>query len=112
MQKLRAMSIPWMVLVYVEKVGSKWDKRKGELQKWSNGVGDRIEKMLKKELANAESVIDVQLYNQVSGEYSIQLNNSRCLVVKLRRGECSCRWWQMQGFPCRHAMVVIKKEKK
>jgi len=101
-----------MVLVYVEKVGSKWDKRKGELQKWSNGVGDRIEKMLKKELANAESVIDVQLYNQVSGEYSIQLNNSRCLAVNLRRGECSCRWWQMQGFPCRHAMVVIKKEKK
>jgi len=31
MRKLRAMSILWMVLGYVQKVGLKWNKRKGEL---------------------------------------------------------------------------------
>ena len=90
----------------------KWDKRKEELQKWTNGVGNRIEHNLKAELLYTESVIDVQLYSRLTGEYSVQLSNSRHLVVNLSGGECSCRWWQLQGFPCRHAMAVIKKEKK
>ena len=92
MQKLRAMFIPWLVLGHLQKVGLKWDKRKVELQKWNNSVGDKIERKLKKELANAESVIDVQFYNQVNGEYNVQLINSRRLVVNLSSGECSCRW--------------------
>jgi len=53
MRKLQAVSIPWLVLGHLQKVGLKWDKRKGELQKWSNSVGDIIERKLKKELANA-----------------------------------------------------------
>jgi len=36
---------------------------------------------LKKELANVESVIDIQLYNGFSGEYSVQVSNSRWLVL-------------------------------
>jgi len=71
MRKLQRMSIPWLVLGHLQKVGMKWDNRKAELQKWGNGVGNRIEKKLKKELVYAESVIDVQLYGGVSGEYSV-----------------------------------------
>ena len=33
MRKLPAMSIPWLVLGHLQKVGMKWDNRKGELQK-------------------------------------------------------------------------------
>ena len=87
------MPIPWLVLGHLQKVGQKWDKRKEELQKWTNSVGGRIEKKLKKELAYADAVIDVQAYNRVSGEYSVQLSNSRRLVVKLTKSQCSCRWW-------------------
>ena len=67
---------------------------------------------MKKELANADSVIDMQLYNQVSGEHRVQLSNSQPLVVNLTSRKCSCRWWQIQGFSYRYAMAVIKKEKK
>jgi len=49
-----------LVLGHLQKVGLKLDKRKAEIQKWANNVGDRIEKKLSKELANADSVIDVQ----------------------------------------------------
>jgi len=112
MRKSRVMSIPWLVLGHLQKVGLKLDKRKAEIQKWANNVGDRIEKKLSKELANADSLIVVQAYNRVSGEFSVQLNNSRRLVVMLSKGECSCRWWQIKGFPCRHDMEVIRKEKK
>ena len=87
--------MPWLVLGHLQKVEMKWDKRNAELQKWANGVGNRIEKKLKKELLYAESVIDVQLYCRLSGEYSVQLSNSRRLVVNLYKGECSYRWWQL-----------------
>ena len=111
MRKLRAMSIPWLLLGHQQKVGLKWDRRKAEMQKWANNVGDRIEKKLSKELAYADSVVDVQMYDRASGEYSVHLSNSRRLVVTLSKGECTCRWWQINGFPCRHAMAVIRKEK-
>ena len=81
------------MLGHQQKVGLKWDRRKGEMQKWANNVGDRIEKKLSKELANADSVVDVQMYDRASGEYSVQLSNSRRLVVTLSKGECTCRWW-------------------
>jgi len=82
------------------------------VQKWANNVRDRIEKKFNKELANADSIIDVQSYNGASGEFTVQLSNSRRLVVTLSKGECSYGWWQIKGFPCRHGMVVIRKEKK
>ena len=59
------MSPSWLVLGHLQKVGLKWDKRKGELQKWNNSVGNGIERKLKKELIYAKSVIDVQLYSRV-----------------------------------------------
>jgi len=87
---------------------SEMDKRKVKLQKLNDSASNKIEMKLMKELANVESLIDVQLYNRVS----VQLSNNWCLVANLSSRECNCSWWQTQGFPCWHAMVVIKKEKK
>ncbi|KAJ8439204.1 hypothetical protein Cgig2_003417 [Carnegiea gigantea] len=65
--------------VWFEKV----DKRKIELQKWKNGVGERIEMKLRKTLANIGSVVDVKLFNTTLGEYGVLLINNRSLVVNL-----------------------------
>jgi len=108
MSKLWAMPIPWLILGHIQKLGLKWDKRKEKLQKLNDSASNKIEMKLMKELANVESLIDVQLYNRVS----VQLSNNWCLVANLSSRECNCSWWQTQGFPCWHAMVVIKKEKK
>ena len=99
------------MLGHQQKVGLKWDRRKAEMQKWANNVRDRIEKKLTTKLASTDSVIDVQLYDRGCGEYSVQLSNSRCLVVTLSKGKCSYKWWRIKGFPCRHGMAVIRKEK-
>jgi len=56
-------------------------------------------------------VMHVDMYSRSLGEYSVKLTNSRCLVVNLRSGACSCRAWQLRGLPCVHAMAVIEKEK-
>ena len=89
------MSIPWLLTGHIQKLGQKWDKQKAEVEKWVNVVGGRIKKELKRAYDEAESVIDVQLYNSGRGEYAIQLSNGRWLVVNLTNGTCSCRWWQI-----------------
>ena len=33
MRKLRAISIPWLVIGHLQKVGLKWDKRKVDVEK-------------------------------------------------------------------------------
>ena len=63
-----------------------------KLQKWENSVRYMIKKKLKREFEGTESVIDVYLHNRVSDEYSVQLSNSRCLVVNLANSTCSCQW--------------------
>jgi len=95
MRKLRSLSIPWLLLGHTQKLGQKWDKQKAELEKWGNEVGVRMEKKLKRANEEADSVIDVQVYNGGGGEYTVQLSNSRRLVVNLTNGTCSCRWWHI-----------------
>ncbi|KAJ8423414.1 hypothetical protein Cgig2_032664 [Carnegiea gigantea] len=85
--------------------------RKFGVEKWKNGVGERIEKKLKKTYENMGSVMEVQRFNRGIGEYSVRLSNDRCLVVRLSEGTCSCKWWQLRGLPCVHAMAVIEREK-
>jgi len=87
------------------------DRRKHDVEKWKNGVGERVEKALQKIYAKIGFVIDVQRYNHGTGEYSVRLTNNRCVVVKLSEMTCSCKWWQLHGLPCAHAMAVIECEK-
>jgi len=65
------MSISWLELGHTQKLGMKCNKRKAELQQRENNVGNKIERKLKKELINAKSVINAQLYNRVSFEYNV-----------------------------------------
>jgi len=111
MRSLRQMSIPWLVSGHLQKLGLKFDKRKTELQKWKNGVCGRTEMKLWKTLANIGCVADVKLFNTTLGEYGVSLTNNRSLVVNLARRTCTCKWWQLQGLPCAHAMAVIDKQK-
>jgi len=89
-RKLRPLSIPWLLTGHMQKLGQKWDKRKAEVDKLVNNVGGRIEKKLKRAYDEAESVIDVQMYNSARGEYAVHLSNSHRLVVNLSNGTCSC----------------------
>ncbi|KAJ8433774.1 hypothetical protein Cgig2_025937 [Carnegiea gigantea] len=73
--------------------------------------GRRIEMKLRKTLANIGCVAHVKLFNTALGEYGVSLTNNQSLVVSLARRTCSCKWWQLQGLPCAHAMVVIHKHK-
>ncbi|KAJ8425904.1 hypothetical protein Cgig2_012672 [Carnegiea gigantea] len=71
----------------------------------------RIEKKLRKTLANIGSVADVKLFNTALGEYGVLLANNRSLVVNLAERKCNYKWWQLKGLPCAHAMIVIDKQK-
>ena len=89
----------------------KVDKRRMELQKWKNGIGDRTESKLRKTLSYIGSVVDVKLFNIALGEYNMLPTNSRSLVMNLRRRTCSCKWWQLKALSSAQAMEVIGKKK-
>jgi zinc finger SWIM domain-containing protein 3 len=44
-----------------------------------------------------------------STEYLYEVNSNPSVTVDLERRTCSCRWWQIDGLPCDHAVAVIQK---
>ncbi|KAJ8423071.1 hypothetical protein Cgig2_009340 [Carnegiea gigantea] len=58
------------------------DRRKLELQKWNNDVGERIEDKLKVNHKKLACVTEVVQYVCGMGEYSMQLTNSRSPCYK------------------------------
>ncbi|KAJ8424836.1 LOW QUALITY PROTEIN: hypothetical protein Cgig2_031571 [Carnegiea gigantea] len=82
---------------YHQKLGKKMDKHTIETLKWKNVVQESIEQ----ELADT--------YSLMLGNYSVELTNSRRLVVKLGQQTCTCRQWQMHDLPCYHALAMIVK---
>lgn len=44
-----------------------------------------------------------------STEFLYEVNSGPSVTVDLERRTCSCRWWQIDGLPCDHAVVVIRK---
>ena len=75
--------------------------------KWKNRVRERIEQKLADTYQNMGCIATVECYSLILGEYSVELTNSRKLVVKLGQQSCTCRVWQTRGIPCCHALAVI-----
>ena len=75
--------------------------------KWKNGVGERIEQKLVDTYRKMGCIAVVEYYSLMLEEYSVELTNSRKLVVKLGQQTCTCRAWQTRGNPCCHALAVI-----
>jgi len=69
-----------------------------ELQKWKNGIGEKIESKLRKTLSHIGSVADAKLFNIALGEYNVLPTNIRSLVKNLGRRTCSYKWWQLKGY--------------
>ena len=80
------------------------------MQLWKDGVGSKIEQKLRETLGLVRSVANIKLFSSTIGEYAVLLTNNRRLVVNLTRSTCSCRWRQLRGLPCVHAMAVIERE--
>ncbi|KAJ8424632.1 hypothetical protein Cgig2_032812 [Carnegiea gigantea] len=94
---------------YHQKLGKKMDHHKAEMLKWKNGVGERIEQKLAGTYKKMGCIAAVECYSLRLGEYSVELTNSRRLVVKLEQQTYTCKQWHMRGLPCCHALAVIAK---
>ncbi|KAJ8425935.1 hypothetical protein Cgig2_018733 [Carnegiea gigantea] len=69
------------------------------VMKWKNGVGERIKQRLADIYKKMSCITAVECYSLILGKYSMELTNSRKLVVK----------WEMRGLPCCHDLAVIAK---
>ncbi|KAK4255705.1 hypothetical protein QN277_008669 [Acacia crassicarpa] len=72
--------------------------------KWENGVGPKIEAILKENVAQAEGMVVV---DHGSGRMLVRIGQ-KDLRVNVALRECTCQAWQMTGIPCPHACAAIK----
>ena len=91
MQRLQPMPVPWLISGHLGKLKKKMDKHKHEILKWKNGVRERIEQKLVNTYKKMGCIAIVECDSLMLGEYSMELTNSRKLIMMLRQQTCTCR---------------------
>jgi hypothetical protein len=86
------------------KVMARIAENKAKKQGWVGTICPNIFKKLK--LNAKRSNICTILYNEVEG-FEVMEGEHRRFTVKLERFTCSCRYWDLSGFPCCHAISAI-----
>jgi hypothetical protein len=81
-------------------------ENRSRVAKWTGFVCPNIFRKLK---LNIE--LSGRCYVLWNGEdgFEVQENGDRKYLVKLQQRECSCRYWQLSGLPCQHAISAIYK---
>ncbi|XP_004292417.1 PREDICTED: uncharacterized protein LOC101299742 [Fragaria vesca subsp. vesca] len=86
------------------KVMENMSEREVECKKWNTVLCPPMEALLKK-------FMDVGRHWSVSmsSETLLEVHAEKSVAVDLENGTCSCRQWQINSFPCSHALAAIQK---
>lgn len=81
-------------------------ENRARADRWSGHICPNIFKKLKMniQLSGRCNV----LWNGEDG-FEVQEREDRKYIVNLKKGECTCRYWQLAGLPCCHAIAAIYK---
>jgi hypothetical protein len=74
--------------------------------KWTRMVCPNVFKMLKMNIELSSKCY--VLWNGEDG-FEVQERDDRKYIVNLQKRECNCRYWQLLGLPCCHAISSIYK---
>jgi hypothetical protein len=88
----------------MRKITTRIAENKAKSQGWPGTICPNIFKKLK--LNIKRSNICQVLYNGVNG-FEIQEGQHRRFTVSLENLTCSCRYWELSGLPCSHAISAI-----
>ncbi|KAL6219276.1 hypothetical protein ACLB2K_012481 [Fragaria x ananassa] len=86
------------------KVMENMSEREVECKKWNTVLCPPMEALLKK-------FMDVGRHWSVnmSSETLLEVHAEKSVAVDLENDTCSCRQWQINSFPCSHALAAIQK---
>jgi zinc finger SWIM domain-containing protein 3 len=79
--------------------------RKVESDQWLTRLTPSVEDKLQKEILKAQSL---QVMFSPSNTFEVQDFLGAVNVVNIDAWDCSCREWQLNGFPCLHAVAVLQ----
>ncbi|KDP28332.1 hypothetical protein JCGZ_14103 [Jatropha curcas] len=83
--------------------------RKAESDRWSTRLTPSMEDKLQKEILKAQSLqVSVQVALSPGSTFEVHDCLGEINVVNIDACSCSCRTWQLNGFPCYHAVVVLQ----
>ena len=84
-------------------------ENRAKVEKWAGTICPNIFKKLKMNIERSGKCI--VLWNGEHG-FEVQENEDRRYTVNLQEWSCSCRYWQLSGLPCCHAISCIYKASK
>ncbi|XP_025703807.1 uncharacterized protein [Arachis hypogaea] len=99
-QKLKMMMWKAAKATYVQE----WERRMKEIQE----IFPKINKKIEREFDKGEEWLAIYA-GRDKYEVSSSQGNRAKFVVDLNLHECSCRKFQLTGYPCEHAMSCIRK---
>ncbi|KAL9360235.1 hypothetical protein Peur_048358 [Populus x canadensis] len=79
--------------------------RKVDSDQWITRLTPSVEDKLQKEILKAQSL---QVMFSPSNTFEVQDFLGAVNVVNIDAWDCSCREWQLNGFPCSHAVAVLQ----
>lgn len=105
--------MPGFILLYISmlevvrrKVMIKFQENRGKANKWQGIVCPNIFKKLK---MNIERSSQCNVFWNGKDGFEVKEKERRRYTINLQNMTCSCRYWQLSGLPCCHALSAICK---
>jgi hypothetical protein len=89
-----------------KKVMVRIQENRAKAERWAGNICPNIFKKLKMNIQRSGSCI--VLWNGVDG-FEVQEKEDRKYVVHMQQRSCTCRYWELSGLPCCHAISCIYK---
>lgn len=99
----RNLPITKMVDLIRSKLMNQMAIRRKEASKWGSVLCPNMDARLSTELDKGRT-----WRISMSSEYVFEVHSDPSVTVDISRHTCSCHKWQLNGFPCEHASVVIQ----
>jgi hypothetical protein len=87
-----------------KKVMVRIQENRSKFVTWTANICSNIFRKLKVNIERSGCCI--VLWNGADG-FEVQEKEDKKYVVNLTLGTCSCRYWQLSGLPCAHAISCI-----
>ena len=102
----RGLPIKHLIEFVREKVMTLFERRRTQAANWNGTLCPERDKLWRKLASESQHWM-----TGVSSGSIISVHSDPSVTVELVARTCSCGWWQVNGFPCAHAVAALRRSK-